>query len=323
MSAPVLSVIVPVFNGAGHLPSLARAALDIDSVTAEFIPVDDGSTDDTAGVLRDLAASDPRVRPIFLPENAGAGVARNHGFAAARGQFTLFFDADDRLHGDVLARAIDLMDHHRADLVICPYRYERSSDNSYDGMNVYDDRIWADYLGKQAVTTGSLSDFPGLLGFTNYPWNKVMRTETYRRAGLRFGRTKVNNDILGHWGALLGAGSIVLLNEVICTHIVHPTGGNLTNQHGRVRLQLFEALHETCDLLEARELRRLLYGQNFWEFSLRVISWARRRMPAELLPEFQARERDFLLRVRIDDFAGMLLTRDPATARSLARGILP
>jgi hypothetical protein len=68
---------------------------------------------------------------------------------------------------------------------------------------------------------------------------------------------------------------------------------------------------------------RLLYGQNFWEFSLRVISWARRRMPAELLPELQARERDFLLRVRIDDFAGMLLTRDPATARSLARGILP
>jgi glycosyltransferase involved in cell wall biosynthesis len=322
MSAPLLSVIVPVFNGAAHIAALARDALSIEGVSAEFIAVDDGSTDDTAAILRDLAASNPRIRPVFLEANAGAGVARNHGFAQAAGRFTLFFDADDRLHGETVARAIDLMSHHGADLAMCPYRYERSADSSYDGMNVFDDRVWADIVGSRAMTAGTLNDFPGLLGFSNYPWNKVLRTETYRRAGLRFGRTKVNNDILGHWGALLQADGIVLLNEVICTHVVHPAGSNLTNQHGRVRLQLFEALNETCDLLEANEIHRFRYSHHFWSFGLRVLGWARPRIPSELLPEFRALERDFLQRVRIADFAGMLLKRDPSTAQALVQSLM-
>jgi glycosyltransferase involved in cell wall biosynthesis len=322
MSTPRLSVIVPVFNGVAHIRGLVQAALSIDGVPTEVIPVDDGSTDDTAKILREMAARDPRIRPFFLSRNGGAGLARNHGFAAAYGEYTLFFDADDYLHSDVVCRAIDMMDQLDADLAICPYRYERSADNRYDGMHVYDDKIWHQYIVTQGATKGKLSDFPDLLRFTNYPWNKVLRTATYRDAGLRFGSTKVNNDILGHWGALLHADRIVLINEVICTHIVHPAGDNLTNQHGRVRLQLVEALHETYDLVESKDAFRIHYSHHFWASSLRVLSWAKTRIPPSLLPEFKSLERDLLLRVRITDFASMLLVRDPSTARCLASSVM-
>ena len=50
-----------------------------------------------------------------------------------------------------------------------------------------------------------LGDVPRLLGFSNYPWNKVVRTDHYRHTGLRYGSTPVHNDILGHWLTLLDA----------------------------------------------------------------------------------------------------------------------
>lgn len=87
---PLVSVIIPVYNGARHL----RAALE--SVFAqtyrpfEVIVVDDGSTDDS-GVI---AQSFPEVRYIHQA-NQGVAVARNNGIEAARGEFFAFLDQDD------------------------------------------------------------------------------------------------------------------------------------------------------------------------------------------------------------------------------------
>jgi glycosyltransferase involved in cell wall biosynthesis len=87
---PLVSVIIPVYNGARYL----RAALE--SVFAqsyrpfEVIVVDDGSTDDS-GVI---AQSFPDVRYIHQ-ENQGVAAARNHGIEAARGEFFAFLDQDD------------------------------------------------------------------------------------------------------------------------------------------------------------------------------------------------------------------------------------
>jgi glycosyltransferase involved in cell wall biosynthesis len=86
----LVSVIIPVYNGARHL----RAALE--SVFAqtywpfEVIVVDDGSVDDS-GII---AQSFPDVRYIHHP-NQGVAVARNRGIEAARGEFLAFLDQDD------------------------------------------------------------------------------------------------------------------------------------------------------------------------------------------------------------------------------------
>ncbi len=87
---PLVSVIVPVYNGARFL----RAALE--SVFAqtyrpiEVFVVDDGSADDS-GVI---AQSFPEVRYI-RQENQGVAAARNNGIEAARGEFFAFLDQDD------------------------------------------------------------------------------------------------------------------------------------------------------------------------------------------------------------------------------------
>ena len=115
-----------------------------------------------------------------------------------------------------------------------------------------------------------LDDVPRLLGFSNYPWNKVARTDHYRHTGLRYGSTPVHNDILGHWLTLLDAGSILLIDQPLCTHIVNEGGRNLTNRESRARLSLLDALEETYSALEARPAKRNRFSHHYWDFALRV-----------------------------------------------------
>ncbi len=91
---PVLSVVMPVYNVAAYLPAALDSALSQSFKELEVIAVDDGSTDDSARILRDYARRDYRVQVLEQP-NAGQGVARNLGVASARGEFLTFLDSDD------------------------------------------------------------------------------------------------------------------------------------------------------------------------------------------------------------------------------------
>ncbi len=92
-----LSVVIPAFNEAGRLPRTLRdlqAFLDTDRRPAEVIVVDDGSTDETSKVVRQIEATDSRFRLIRLPQNRGKGFAVRTGIVNSSGRLVLFADAD-------------------------------------------------------------------------------------------------------------------------------------------------------------------------------------------------------------------------------------
>jgi len=94
---PELSIFLPVYNEEPNLPPLharldeALTALDR---TAEIIFVDDGSTDGSLKVLREIARRDPRVRVVALKRNYGQTAAMAAGIDAAQGQVLIPMDAD-------------------------------------------------------------------------------------------------------------------------------------------------------------------------------------------------------------------------------------
>lgn len=321
-STPDLSVVVPVFNAAAHLEALVGSLLDIQGVSVEIILVDDASSDASAETMRRLAAQHAAVVTLFHKTNQGAGVARNNGFAVVRGTYTLFFDADDHINADVVAPTLKLLDDTGCDLAMFSYRYERAANAAHIAMNLNDENIWNAYVGSAPYVRGLLSDYPRLLGFTNYPWNKIIRTETYKASGLKYGGTKVNNDILGHWHSLLFAGKLLMVNSVICTHVVHVDGGNLTNQHSEVRLQLLDALNETYDLLCSNPVLRQRYTHHYWDLVIRTAGWARQRIAPEFAESFKHGLRDLVARIDLGDFGVMKLRRSPALAQSLSKILL-
>jgi glycosyltransferase involved in cell wall biosynthesis len=122
----VLSVVVPMFNerenAAGTLEKLTEACTLLE-LQFELIPVNDGSTDDTAAVLAELARADSRIRPVSYTPNAGRGRALRRGFAAARGQVVCSTDADLSYAPEyVPALTTVLLEHDDIDFVVgSPY----------------------------------------------------------------------------------------------------------------------------------------------------------------------------------------------------------
>ncbi len=97
---PLVSCIVPVFNGERYLAEALDSILAQTWRPLEVIVVDDGSTDGSAAVVAKYGA---QVSYVYQA-NAGPAAARNRGLDAARGEFIAFLDADDLWHKEKLAR---------------------------------------------------------------------------------------------------------------------------------------------------------------------------------------------------------------------------
>lgn len=96
MTAPLVSVIMSVYNGAADAPAAIRSIFAQTLADFELIAVDDGSfADDTRAVLRALAQEDARLRVVELDQNVGLAGALNHALGLARGRFIARQDHDD------------------------------------------------------------------------------------------------------------------------------------------------------------------------------------------------------------------------------------
>ena len=103
MSAPTLSVVLPIYNEERTLeptfglllPFLEQLELGQDAEPGfEIICVDDGSTDRSAEILAGLAQEHDCIRLLALPKNRGKGAAVRTGMLAAKGKYSIFMDAD-------------------------------------------------------------------------------------------------------------------------------------------------------------------------------------------------------------------------------------
>ena len=113
-----VSVVIPCYNEVGTLSELhARLREEFArlEVQAEILFIDDGSTDGSREVLRELAAADPNCRLIFFRRNCGKAAALETGFRAARGQLILTMDADLQDDPKEIPRFLDELT--RVDLV--------------------------------------------------------------------------------------------------------------------------------------------------------------------------------------------------------------
>lgn len=112
----LVSIVMPAFNAAASVKQAIRSVLRQTHTSFELLVVDDASSDATALIVSEMAAHDPRIQLVVLPDNSGAFVARNVGLLMARGAFITTHDADDishpqrlRLQLEALRRQQELM----------------------------------------------------------------------------------------------------------------------------------------------------------------------------------------------------------------------
>lgn len=130
---PLISVIVPVYNGQDFLPKCIKSIQAQTYSNLEIIMVNNGSTDRTAEVCEDIACKYDNIRFIRLKDK-GVSAARNAGMEAAKGEYITFVDADDRLLPQTLRLLYVTLLETNSDITGCGFE------------SWYDERQWKQIL---------------------------------------------------------------------------------------------------------------------------------------------------------------------------------
>lgn len=110
-STPAVSVLMPVYNAGRFLVTAIDSILAQTFSDFELIAIDDGSRDNSAKVLAELAARDQRIR-VFTQENQGIVVTLNRALELARAPLVARMDADDVSRPDRFAKQIAYLQRH-------------------------------------------------------------------------------------------------------------------------------------------------------------------------------------------------------------------
>lgn len=112
--APIVTVVIPAYNAAKFIDDTLTCILDQTLEGVEVIVVDDGSTDGTADAMEPYL---DRITYLHQ-ENAGVSAARNRGLRSARGRYVCFFDADDWMYPENLAKKVARLEDHPEDVLV-------------------------------------------------------------------------------------------------------------------------------------------------------------------------------------------------------------
>lgn len=116
-----ISVILPTYNNGKYIERAVNSVINQEVEELELIVINDGSTDNSAEILEDLAGKHSCIR-VITQENRGVSAARNAGLDAASGEFVAFLDGDDTFRPDAIEEMLFLAGQWEADLVVGEFR---------------------------------------------------------------------------------------------------------------------------------------------------------------------------------------------------------
>jgi glycosyltransferase involved in cell wall biosynthesis len=221
MTAPKISVIVPIYNQVQFIQETVDSVLGQEYPNVELVLSDDGSTDGTSDILRDYAAGEPdRVKVVASEENRGIASAFNRALEAHTGEYVAWLGGDDVMLPGKLDRQLAAL-QSRPDAIGCCHDadvFDSDSGRSYG-------RFSEVYNGRRGVRDGGVEL---LLDPAYMMLPSTMMVRSAALDGLRFDqRIRVSNDWLFDI-ELFRRGQIVGLDDVLARYRRHKR--NATSQ---------------------------------------------------------------------------------------------
>lgn len=120
---PLVTVIIPLYNGARTIVDTLRSACAQTVRELEILVIDDGSSDGGPALVEAFSRDDTRVRLLRNEKNLGVGRTRNRGMREAHGEYFAFLDSDDLWKPQKLERQLALLERTGADLCYAAYAF--------------------------------------------------------------------------------------------------------------------------------------------------------------------------------------------------------
>lgn len=165
---------MPIYNAEKYLRKCLNSVINQTYKNIEILCINDGSTDNSLGILEEYAQKDSRIR-IFNQKNSGPARARNVGLENANGDYLMFCDADDDYGPDFCKKMVRTICNNNVDLVMC--------NTNAVGKNMED--TWFSYFfpfknGKSENTQEVKSKI------NVYLWNKIFKKEIIDKYNIVF-----------------------------------------------------------------------------------------------------------------------------------------
>jgi CDP-ribitol ribitolphosphotransferase / teichoic acid ribitol-phosphate polymerase len=231
-----VSIILACYNVEAFIDDALQSIVR-QSAFAQFevIPVNDGSTDATWAIIERYRERYPdNFFPISFDKGSGGpGRPRNAGLDAARGEYVIFMDPDDRIYRDGYSTLLKAMEKHRSDVVIAA-RYGVKEKQGPESA------VWIDWIADQPyVNSNAYTVKLDLLSQRPVILKTIYRRDLIERHGLRFleGISSSEDEIFDMKYLLL-AERITKINDIVYLYTT-ARAGSITS---KIRLKVYEDL---------------------------------------------------------------------------------
>ena len=262
-SAPIVSIVIPIFNNASYLKECLDSVQAQSFKAIEVICIDDGSTDDSKLIIKNFCNKDKRFRYIYQ-RNEGAGAARNHGIKASKGRYLMFLDGDDIFDPNLVQMMFDKIDKYDSDVVICKAN-KLKEDKLYKAKYIDFDIL----KDKRSIKLADYADKAFQI-FQLVPWNKMYRKELINREGLLFQNIKNSNDTFFVFSCLMLARKISIINKPLINYRIH--SNSLVRKKDEAPLCFIEALVAIKSKMQEKDLFEV-YKKSYMNRVIDNIYW--------------------------------------------------
>lgn len=210
---PLISVIIPVYNGEKYVKSCLENVLNQTCKSLEIIVVNDGSTDNSAQIAKSFP-----VHLINLEKNQGLSAARNTGMDAANGRYIHFIDVDDAINNQFYEELAAAIVETGADIACAGMMNEK---RYYKSMFFKKRKVYEGTYEKLKVT------YVGKLG---YVWRYLFELEFLRKHNLRFEENRLMEDLMFSLPAVYYAKKLVVVPGAVYEYL-HRENSIMTNSN--------------------------------------------------------------------------------------------
>ena len=202
----MVSILVPVYNAAPYLRECVESITGQTYADLQIVLINDGSTDDSWKIMKELASKDKRIE-IYSQHNNGVATTRNRLLSKVRGDFVLFVDSDDWIELNTIELLLQEQEKEDYDIVAFQLTSPKPNDEHYSQKEVVkkflehsvfrgslcDKLVKADlYKDLEIDQTVSYGEDAMLM------WLVLQRVKKVRVIGKVLYHYRVNNDSLSH-----------------------------------------------------------------------------------------------------------------------------
>lgn len=183
-SIPKISIIIPIYNTEQYLQRCLESLNTQTLEDIEIICVNDGSTDNSAQILKEFAQKDIRVK-VISQKNQGQSAARNKGMELAQGEFIGFLDADDWAEPSMLEKLYENAKKLDSDVSMCSISTFDEKKGEYIAHDPYMSLdVFPKNFENRAFAPHETFEF--IFRICVVPWNKIYRREFLMKNGIKF-----------------------------------------------------------------------------------------------------------------------------------------